>query len=236
MPTKQKALTLVELLVVIGIIGLLIALLLPQVRSAGEAARRNQCMNNIKQISLALLSYESTHGNLPPAYTVDEKGNRLHSWRTLILPYIEQQALYDSIDLNKPWDHPANAAARETIVELYLCPSSAGEELETTYYAVIGADCAFTGETGRQLSEVKDDLANTIFLVDIRTDRTIHWMSPEDVSPEQVLAIDSKKASYHPGVFVAAYLDGHAEGIDSDIDREVLRSMLTIAGGEAAEE
>lgn len=232
MPSNQKAFTLVELLVVLGIIGLLVALLLPQVRSAREPARRSQCMNNIKQISLALLAYESTHGHLPPAYTVDEAGNRLHSWRTLILPYLDQQALYDSIDLNKPWDDPANAAARETIVELYLCPSFPGEELHATYYAVVGPDCAFTGETGRQLPEVKDNLANTIFLVDIRTDRTIHWMSPEDVSPEQVLAIDSKKASYHPGVFVAAYLDGHADSIRSDIDREVLRSMLTIAGGE----
>ena len=73
-----------------------------------------QCANNLKQIALALRNYESVYHALPPAYTVDAEGKPLHSWRTLILPYLEQQALYDKIDLSKPWDDPANKEAYET--------------------------------------------------------------------------------------------------------------------------
>ena len=83
---------LVELLVVIGVIVILIGLLLPTVRAAHEPARRSQCCNNLKQIALALHNYADEHGEFPPAYTVDEQGQPLHSWRTLILPYLEQKA------------------------------------------------------------------------------------------------------------------------------------------------
>src|SRR5438552_2302923 len=82
-----RGFTLIELLVVLAIIALLLALLLPATRSAGPAARRAQCVNNLKQIALALYEYEQVHKSLPPAYTVDPKGRPLHSWRSLILPY-----------------------------------------------------------------------------------------------------------------------------------------------------
>ena len=107
---------------VLGIIALLIALLLPAIRSAGPAARRAQCVNNLKQIALALHNYEQAHKALPPAYTVDAKGRPLHSWRTLILPYLEQEPLYQTIDLSKPWNDPANAKALETAASRFSLP------------------------------------------------------------------------------------------------------------------
>jgi prepilin-type N-terminal cleavage/methylation domain-containing protein len=93
-PIGGRGFTLIELLVVLAIIALLIALLLPATRSARGAAHRAQCVNNLRQIILALRNYELTHKAFPPAYTVDADGRPLHSWRTLILPYIEQEALY----------------------------------------------------------------------------------------------------------------------------------------------
>ena len=89
-----------------GIIVVLIALMLPAMRSAREPARRTQCRYNLKQIGLALHEYEQAFGVLPPAYTVDAEGKRLQSWRVLILPYLDQAALYKLIDLTKPWDDP----------------------------------------------------------------------------------------------------------------------------------
>src|SRR4051794_1481798 len=89
-PRPGRGFTLVELLVIVGIIVFLIALLLPATRSSSQAARRSQCVNNLKQIALALYNYEQAHNALPPAYIVDAKGRALHSWRTLILPYLEQ--------------------------------------------------------------------------------------------------------------------------------------------------
>ena len=88
----------VVLIAVIGSVtvgGVLVALLLPAVQAARESARRMQCSNNLKQVALAMHNYHDTYQSFPPAYTVDADGNKLHSWRTLLLPYIEQAALYD---------------------------------------------------------------------------------------------------------------------------------------------
>jgi type II secretory pathway pseudopilin PulG len=104
----------VKILAVLGGIALLIAMLLPAVRSAREPARRNQCLSQLKQIALALETYADVHGKFPPAYTTDADGKPLHSWRTLILPYMEEPQLYASIDLTKPWDDPVNAKAFKT--------------------------------------------------------------------------------------------------------------------------
>ncbi|APZ94979.1 DUF1559 domain-containing protein [Fuerstiella marisgermanici] len=90
-------------LVLIG--GVLLAMLLPFNRGS-EAPRRLQCKNNLKQIGLALHNYHDVYEAFPPAFTVNSDGHPLHSWRTLILPFMEQQALYDSIDLSKPWSDP----------------------------------------------------------------------------------------------------------------------------------
>ena len=100
------------LFMVAGIVGLLVALLMPATRAVPEAGRRMQCNNHLKQIALGLQNYADTFGCLPPSYTVDASGKPLHSWRTLILPFVEQKPLYDQIDLSKRWDDPANEAAR----------------------------------------------------------------------------------------------------------------------------
>ncbi len=235
-PKKSPLWFLGRLMIYAAIIALVIALLLPLTRGGGtgarEAARRNQCLNNLKQIGLALMNYEDIHGTFPPAYTVDADGNRLHSWRTLLLPYIEQQQLYDQIDLAKAWDDPANAAARETLVECYTCPSGPFELGDTNYLAVVGPECMFTGTDGRSIAEATDGTSTTIYLAEGPTDRTVHWMSPQDTNLEVVLAMDAESRTGHPGGFMAAYLDGHVDFIDFQIDREKLRGMLTIAGGE----
>lgn len=102
-PSGRRAFTLVELLVVIAIIGVLVALLLPAVQAAREAARRNSCSNNLKQMGLAVQNFESTHKYLPHSGQCDSTGSStttymIHSTGTMMLPYIEQQALYQQFD------------------------------------------------------------------------------------------------------------------------------------------
>ena len=235
MRRKLFAITLVELLVVIGILGVIVALLLPAKRSAREAARRNACLSNLKQIALALENYKEAKGTYPPAYTVDEEGNRLHSWRTLILPYMEHKLLYEKIDLTKPWDHPANAEAMETVCEVFLCPSYPGEELETTYHAVIGEDCVFSGSDGRDPAEIIDEKSSTIMIVEVGSERAVHWMSPEDITAADFLKLGPEMNEIHPGIFQVVLADGHVDSITRDIDWDVVRGMLTIAGGEQPE-
>lgn len=211
---------------------LLIALLLPATRSTGESSPRNQCKSNLKLITLALLEYESANGTLPPAYTVDGDGNRLHSWRTLILPYVEESQLFELIDLSKPWDDPANAKAREAVVDVYWCPSASHAEGLTTYLGVFGRDCAFTGSTPRMLNEVAGEPAQTIAVVEVASDQAVHWMSPHDVDKDFVINKVRESRTNHPGVIHAAFLDGHVSALSVDVDQEDLRAMLTMAGGE----
>jgi prepilin-type N-terminal cleavage/methylation domain-containing protein/prepilin-type processing-associated H-X9-DG protein len=135
----KSGFTLVELLVVITIIGILIALLLPAVQAAREAARRTQCTNNLKQIGLGLLNYENAAGTLPPGGTVGRVGMYGSSWIVRILPYCEQKNIYDQFDFlgsgppSNPgsgcvgWlnDNPHNSALLQNVVFAFLkCPSS----------------------------------------------------------------------------------------------------------------
>lgn len=131
--TNRIAFTLVELLVVITIIGILIALLLPAVQAAREAARRMQCGNNMKQTGLAVLNYEATFGIFPPGSqwdpaelaklpAYDPLKLRLN-WVGVILPYMEQQPLYDSFNKTQAVSHVANAAFRSVKLTSMLCPS-----------------------------------------------------------------------------------------------------------------
>jgi len=115
--------TLVELLVVIAIIGILIALLLPAVQAAREAARRGQCANNLKQVGLALHNYHTVHGMLPfgSGYPIDTQ--RAGTWAAFILPQIERQNHFDQFDFTRGMRDPVNEPAVTTPVPTYLCPS-----------------------------------------------------------------------------------------------------------------
>ena len=231
-PKKPAVPLLVRLLIYGAIIALVVALLLPAHRGVREAPLRNLCLNKMKQLALGILNHEATHGELPPAYTVDEQGNRLHSWRALILPFLDRSDLYDQIDFAEPWDNPKTNPLCETTLNFFTCPSTPFEYGETTYFAVVGPEAVFLETEGRKLDEITDGPENTIMLIEAPSEMAVHWMSPTDVTIEQVLEFDRERPTGHPGGFHAVFVDGHVEFIDADIDREALRAMLTIAGGE----
>jgi prepilin-type N-terminal cleavage/methylation domain-containing protein len=116
---RRRGFTLVELLVVLAIIALLMGLLLPAVQAVREAANRTVCANNLKQIGLASLNYADTHENLLPPSFVREKGA---SWMVLIMPYLEQDTLFDRWDLKKTY-YQQSDEVRKYSLKLYFCPS-----------------------------------------------------------------------------------------------------------------
>ena len=138
----RYAFTLIELLVVIAIAGVVVALLLPAVQRVREAASRTQCLNNLKQMGTALHHYHTTQGSFPPGIKSQlsdpnwkfpancnaEAPDVGPGWSlfAFMLPYLEQENLYKSIDFNLPIADPANAKARRTVVKTYRCPSDTG--------------------------------------------------------------------------------------------------------------
>ncbi len=139
MPYRRAAFTLVELLVVIAVIGVLVALLLPAVQAAREAARRMSCQNNMKQHGLALHNFHDVFGAFPASgWTTTGLGNpagKYVGWRALILPFIEQSSLQSGYDFTSNWWEGANLNAATVPIEVYHCPSVPDRQKTTNLVA-----------------------------------------------------------------------------------------------------
>ncbi len=205
---------------------------------APQAARRTQCVNNLKLIILALQSYHDTYGSFPPAYVVHENGRPMHSWRVLILPFLEQDDLYDQYDFSEPWDEPNNSKLAARIPKVFQCPSNynRGQSLMTSYVVVVGPETAWLGEKARTLGDMKDGTSNTILVVEV-ADSGIHWMEPRDFHVLQMSTTINSPAgqgisSKHPGGAQVGLADGSTSFVPEDWTPQTLKALLTIDGGE----
>jgi prepilin-type N-terminal cleavage/methylation domain-containing protein/prepilin-type processing-associated H-X9-DG protein len=188
-PRYCRGFTLIELLVVIAIIAVLIALLLPAVQSAREAARRAQCINNLKQIGLAMHNYHGTFGSFPPGSSLQPYDNQNDTWawndwsaHALLLGYMEQTPVYNAVNFSVPpvaWGGPGDATqagttALLTRINSFLCPSDgkAGKNYINNYYGSMGTSIGYTTQsrssglfamvTGHGIQDVTDGTANTV--------------------------------------------------------------------------
>ena len=121
--SRRAGLTILELLTTMGIVSTLAALLLPALNSARETARRTQCVNQLRQIGIALHSYYDQYECLPAGWQSEPSGQSAYGWLVPLLPYLDQRAIYSQIDRNRTIGHPANATARRTAIALLVCPS-----------------------------------------------------------------------------------------------------------------
>lgn len=235
LPDTRSGLTLIELVVVVVILLLLVAMMLPATRNARGAARRTQCRHNLRQIGIALHNYADTYGVHPPAYTFDENGNRLHDWRTLILPYMDSKALYTSIDLSKPWDHPVNADAKRIPISAYVCPE-APLALESTYLAVVTPESFLRPNEGAKMSDMKDSPSVTMAVIEVPSAKSLHWMNPSDADESLVIqSLGPAKLNHLEGTTIGL-VDGTVRFIGKNISRDTLHALTTASGDDVVGE
>jgi len=203
-------------------------------RPARQAALRAQCVNNEKQIVLAMHNYHSRHEAFPPAYTREKEGKPLLSWRVLILPYLEQNDLYNEFHLDEPWDSTHNRALIARIPATYRCPNQRDDlarDGKTRYLAPRGARTILRGAEPVKLRDITDGTSNTIIVIDAGDDRAVVWTKPEDWEVDPEPKSDGIFKSHDRGTN-AAFADGSVHFLSEKIAPATLRALLTCNGGE----
>ena len=209
-------------------------LLLPAVQKVREAAARTQSSNNLKQIGLAMLNYESAYGHFPPAAICDKNGKPLLSWRVAILPYIEQQNLYNAFKLDEPWDSEHNKPLANTIVKVYTSPAAPNTTLGLTHYRIFyGNGALFELNKGVRIQDITDGTSNTFMVGE--AEQAAPWTQPDD------FAYDPKKplpkfASFTNGGFNALFADGSVRFMSNSTPEKTIRAYITRNGGEVVGE
>ncbi|MFI5459742.1 MAG: DUF1559 domain-containing protein [Isosphaerales bacterium] len=221
---------------VLGTLTTIVLVLFALTIESREPPRRAQCANNQKQIAMAMHNFHDQHGTFPPAAKYDANGKPLLSWRVLILPYLEQQGLYEQFHLDEPWDSPHNKPLADRMPPDFRCPSEPllSQSL-TTYEVIVDPRSMFTGEpTGVPMSSVSDGSSTTLLVVEAAS--PVPWSKPEDrslASLDRLLGMGSK----HPGGFNAAMADGSVRFVrtagNDAISPQDLRALVTRDGHEA---
>ena len=188
-------------------------------------ARRTICINNLKLIGLALANYERGNGRLPPAIVSDKHGKALHSWRTLLLPYLDRPDLYQAYNFREPWDGPNNSKLGAEPLLVFRCPSdpSIGNRPMTSYLAVTGP--------GTVWDEGHATPAPPRVMVVEVADSKINWMEPGDITLEDACrgvgnGSGSGISSGHTQVVNVLRSDGQVWCIPDGLPPETLRGLF----------
>jgi hypothetical protein len=236
-PTHRRGPRITTLMMMIGVlvVGGLAGSFLRALSKAREAGRASQCLC-IKQIALAFHNYHSVYGCFPPAYVADSNGKPMHSWRVLILPFLEQNFLYNSYNMAEPWDSPDNRKLLDQRPNVYHCPSRDCGPSLTSYVAIVGPMTAFPGAGSIKLDDVLDGTSRTIMIAEV-ANVDIPWTEPRDLDTRTMswLIDDPSKpglSSPHSVGPSVIYVDGMVQHLGRSFPSAALKGMTTINGGE----
>ena len=225
-------------------------LLLPRVGSR-PASKRNQSINNMKQIMLAMHNYHDVNRHWPEPFTVDKNGNRLHSWRTLLLPYMGEQTFYEMLDLEASWKEANNSKwLKDCIMIDLLSPRSDSWQQDkplTNYLAVVDDEAVFSPNSTITFRDITDGSSKTIVSLEV-FNQEIAWYEPRDLTIDEAVNILTGKDdadNIREGFFYSrrvkggwlsrrtvGFADGFVGAISTIDDPAVARALLTRAGGE----
>ena len=219
--------------------------------SPREAAVRARCVHNIRVIVLALYGYQKQIGHLPLAFIPDEKGQPKHSWRVLILPYLEEtglggteglKRLYAAYDFAEAWDGPHNRKLAHRMPMVYGCPGDPGRRgAATSYVVVVGEPTAFPGRRAIALDDIRDEKSTTLLVLEA-ANSGINWMEPRDFLIDQPELVPTPShnwpGSTNPlgGVHIG-FADGSVRFVRyTENNNPTLKALATINGGEGIDQ
>ena len=235
------------------LLGIIVSIVFFPALQVPRPSRRSTCMNNLHQISLAVLQYEAQYHCFPPAYICDKDGKPIHSWRVLILPYLQYKDLYQQYNFNEPWDGPNNRTLLAKRPRIFACPSDenawGGDAATTSYVAVVGKNALWQIDKPRSLDALAtSELAgHTVMLVEV-ANSGINWTEPKDflldeLNTEGSVPSDIRRSIGHissSGFFFrdtksmgacVSFADGHLEFLPAKaIVSDKLKDWFTIAG------
>lgn len=243
-PPKQRSRSpSLGFLVVVGVLFAAVFLASVDLRPP-RGERRSRCINQLKQLSLAMLQYEADYKRFPPAYVADAKGRPLYSWRVLLLPYLDRKDMYDALRRDEPWDSPHNRSVLQgaAVAKLFQCPSAENPKDETSYVVIVGQDTISNGPRSVGIDYIctKDGTSATIMIAEIKNSG-IHWAEPRDLNFEHMsFRINDPDgrgiSSGHPGIACVSFCDGHQEFLSAELDPKLVKALTTINGGEDVSE
>lgn len=206
--------------------------ILEYVLSGGGASDRMQSSNNLKQLALAVYNYESSYGFYPPAATLGKKGQKLHSWRVAILPFIEQESLYKKFRLDEPWDseHNLKVFQENPMPKVFSLPGTPESDGKKTHYqAFVGNGAMFETVAPLKIADITDGTSNTVMF--FTAAKPVEWTKPDDVEfdPKQ----DVKKLLlFQNKAVMMAFGDGSVRAVSETVSESTLKALITRNGGE----
>lgn len=222
---------------VCGLITFIFTALCRAIEAAREAARSAACRGNLCALEVALLNYHEVYGHFPPAYVVDADGRPMHSWRVLLLEFMDQD-LYASYRFSEPWDGPNNRKLASQVPSFYACPNAADglrtHARWTSYVAVVGPETAFPGVQATKRADFGAGRGETIAIAEV-ANSGIAWTEPRDLDLKSMSFSlnDPSRPSIStfdrdgPGV---VFIDGSNGRLSWDLPPKALRALLIRPG------
>jgi prepilin-type processing-associated H-X9-DG protein len=236
----KKDFSLSSVLIMVAVIAVIVWMLSNAV--GPRESPRAPCVNNQKQITLALFGYEAEKGYFPPAFVADKNGKPMHSWRVLLLPYLDRRDLYEQYDFSEPWNGPHNRLLADKMPPVFACPANRDAPNCTSYAMLVGPHAFSPGPRGRTLDEIStvDGTSNTLMLVEA-AEAKINWLEPRDLNVDEMsfqLNKSGKELSSHHGggMVVVSFCDGHTSTLSPHIEPETLKALTTVDGREPIKE
>lgn len=199
---------------------------------ARQASGRSEAMNHLKQIGLAFHNFNDAYGSFPPSasYSGDKP---LLSWRVYLLPYLDQQALYEQFHLDEPWDSEHNRTLVDKMPEVYRSPNVKTPPGHTVFLVPTGTGLLFGGKAGLRIQDITDGTSNTVLVLEATADKAVPWTKPEDlpIDPKNPLAgLTNGRERFN-----ALIADGSARTIPAKANPQEFLKFLTPAAGEVAD-